>query len=76
MNIRNKVTGFFEILKFNNWLAIIMQTVFRPHSQLFIYRVDGNEYVLNKSAGNIPVFRSIVKSNEYRPIIGELKNLL
>lgn len=75
MNLKNKLTGLKEIVKFDNWVSIIFRTLFKPHSQLFIYKLKGKEYLINKNAGDVPGFRSILASNEYRPFINELKNI-
>ena len=73
MSLRNKIVGLKEILSFDNWLNIILQTVFKPKANVFIYNLNGKEFILNKKAGDIPGFRSIITSNEYRPYLNELK---
>ena len=73
MNIRNKITGLFEIFRFDNWLPIILKSIFKPNSNLYLYIFKGKEYLLNKSGGDIPGFRTLLTSNEYKPFIKNLK---
>ncbi len=74
MNLKNKLIGFIEILKFDNWLSIIFQTLFKPWSKLFVYKLKKKEYLLNKTSGDIPGFRAIISSNEYKPFLNLFKN--
>lgn len=75
MNLKNKLTGLREILKFENWLSIILKTIFQAKSQLFIYKLNGKEFLINKKAGDVPGFRSIIASNEYKPLLNHIKNI-
>ncbi len=75
MNLRNKLTGLKEILKFDNWFSIIIQTLFNPNSRLFIYKLNGKEYLINKIGGDISGFRTIITNDEYKPIINKLKSI-
>lgn len=75
MRLRNKLRGLKEVLIFENRLGIIIQTLFNPKNKLFIYKINNKEYLLNKNGGDIPGFRCIITSNEYRPFINELKNI-
>lgn len=75
MNLKNKINGLREILKFDNWFANILKTLFQPQSQLFIYKLNGKEFLINKKAGDVPGFRSIVASNEYKPFLIKIKSL-
>lgn len=68
MNLINKLHGLWSILKFDNWLQLVMERALF-HPSLSVYEFKGMQILIDHDGGEAPGTRACLASNMYRDLL-------
>jgi FkbM family methyltransferase len=70
--VRNKVNGLKQVLRFDNWLQLVVQRLFFSKENIEVYRINGLHIISDRKGGDENGARQLIGRDHYQEMLDKL----